>query len=458
MTGRKRRLATRIVPLPPRARGLGDLCALLSVGFVLLPTFACRREEPQTEGEKRGAETTAATVSEATTRATPSDARVNRDEIDRLRSLPYLGWAEEEAGPGSGVTVHDRTRSWPGYNLYVNRNAAQAVLIDAAGRVINTWQSAQRTAMVWSHVELYSDGDLLVVGMKEAPNQTRWRPNPGKHMLRLTWGGEVVLKRYVPVHHDVELLSDGRILCLLQMFRDLPEYRSDARVIDASVGILSDEFEIIEEVSLYDLFMGHPEMLVMQQIGMHDVGRPMAVDLFHPNSVEWLKPDPALAGTHELYTGNKVLVCVRQQDTVIILDWDTLAPVWAWGQGELASPHCATLLSNGHILVFDNGLGRDYSRVVEVNPRTNKIVWQYVKPNRREFYTRYRGANQRLPNGNTLITNSDSGEVFEVTRTGDVVWKFLNPLVNDENRRATIVRMERLDTAYVDAIISRQRN
>jgi hypothetical protein len=32
-----------------------------------------------------------------------------------------------------------------------------------------------------------------------------------------------------------------------------------------------------------------------------------------------------------------------------------------------------------------------------------------------------------LPNGNTLITESDNGRAFEVTREGEIVWEFLSP-------------------------------
>ncbi len=34
---------------------------------------------------------------------------------------------------------------------------------------------------------------------------------------------------------------------------------------------------------------------------------------------------------------------------------------------------------------------------------------------------------QRLPNGNTLITESSGGRIFEVTRDGEIVWEFFNP-------------------------------
>ncbi len=41
--------------------------------------------------------------------------------------------------------------------------------------------------------------------------------------------------------------------------------------------------------------------------------------------------------------------------------------------------------------------------------------------------TRIRSVQQRLPNGNTLITGSSGGRIFEVTRDGEIVWEFFNP-------------------------------
>ena len=58
-------------------------------------------------------------------------------------------------------------------------------------------------------------------------------------------------------------------------------------------------------------------------------------------------------------------------------DWKTKRIVWSWGQDEISGPHDATLLANGNVLLFDNGLGRDWSRVIEVDPFTREIVWEY---------------------------------------------------------------------------------
>ena len=119
--------------------------------------------------------------------------------------------------------------------------------------------------------------------------------------------------------------------------------------------------------------------------------------------------------------------------------------MWAWGHGRISGPHDATLLPSGNILVFDNGLGRDWSRVVEVDPLTREIVWEYRPSDPKSFNTETRGANQRLRNGNTLITESDNGRAFEVDRDGRIVWEFLNSNITDKREPSVIVRMRRFE-------------
>ena len=103
-----------------------------------------------------------------------------------------------------------------------------------------------------------------------------------------------------------------------------------------------------------------------------------------------------------------------------------------------------------HILVFDNGRSRGWSRVVEVDPETKKIVWQYRA---KDFFSRLRGGAQRLPNGNTLVTESVKGRVFEVTPDGEIVWDFSNPEVTKDGKRRQIYRMFRLPEKSVAAFL-----
>jgi outer membrane protein assembly factor BamB len=113
------------------------------------------------------------------------------------------------------------------------------------------------------------------------------------------------------------------------------------------------------------------------------------------------------------------------------------------------------VLENGNVLIFDNGVRRQWSRVVEVDPRSGRIVWEYRAPEATAFFTRSRGGAQRLPNGNTLITESNRGHAFEVTAGGEIVWDFFVPLLDEKGHRATLVRLYRYESAFVEPLLAR---
>jgi len=52
-------------------------------------------------------------------------------------------------------------------------------------------------------------------------------------------------------------------------------------------------------------------------------------------------------------------------------------------------------------------------------------VWTYVAPP--ENFSAIASGAQRLQNENTLITYGPSGTIVEVTPSGEVVWKYVNP-------------------------------
>ncbi len=114
-------------------------------------------------------------------------------------------------------------------------------------------------------------------------------------------------------------------------------------------------------------------------------------------------------------------------------------------------------MDTGNVLLFDNGLGRQpaYSRAVEINPLTAEIVWEYRADPPTRFFTASKGSVQRLPNGNTLLAESDRGHAIEVTPEGEVVWEFICPHRAGEGQRAAIVRMKRFPRNYIETIESR---
>jgi arylsulfotransferase ASST len=134
--------------------------------------------------------------------------------------------------------------------------------------------------------------------------------------------------------------------------------------------------------------------------------------------------------------GNLV-VSFRNISTVVMIERWTGNFMWRLGSPPLAQQHDPRPLEDGNVLIFDKGAHRrdhpaPYSRVIEVDPRTDAIVWEYSDESLFDFFSPYTSSAQRLPNGNTLICEGCHGRIFEVTRQGHVVWEYVSPFFVDE--------------------------
>jgi hypothetical protein len=141
---------------------------------------------------------------------------------------------------------------------------------------------------------------------------------------------------------------------------------------------------------------------------------------------------PLINSVSVLADGN-ILASLRSVSAVIIISRATGEILWHLDENVLSQQHCASELSNGNILVFDNGTHRKgssatFTRAIEVSRETKKVEWQYVdKSMPMAFFSAFMGGAQRLQNGNTLITEAMFGRIFEVTLEGEVVWEYVNP-------------------------------
>lgn len=178
------------------------------------------------------------------------------------------------------------------------------------------------------------------------------------------------------------------------------------------------------------------------------------VDWLHLNSMSELGRNPWYERTgDERFHPKNILISSREASFIAIISRRTGKLVWRVGPqfgpgqpehhlGPLVGQHHAHMIpyglpGAGNILIFDNGMEsgyggsngsflyyRDHSRVLEIDPTTLDVVWQYghaVGPSR--FHSRFLSSAQRLPNGNTLITASLDGRIFEVTPDGTIVWQ-----------------------------------
>jgi hypothetical protein len=132
-----------------------------------------------------------------------------------------------------------------------------------------------------------------------------------------------------------------------------------------------------------------------------------------------------------LPNGN-ILASFTRINTVVVINRATGNIEWRWGRGELGHQHDVSITESRNILIFDSGVHvpwveMGYSQLREVDIGTNKEVWGFKHDPWVAFYAPCMGNCQRLPNGNTLICQGDTGRIFEITSHGETVWEFLSP-------------------------------
>lgn len=343
---------------------------------------------------------------------------------ERLQTLGYLTWGEDRARDKSGVVLHDEAKAAPGYNLFTN-DEREVRLMDMQGQIVHRWM-VPGVRKKCEFARLLEEGEVLVLCV-------------GQAVLRLTADSQVVWEQPGNFHHDLHVLADGRILV---PYAERVAHEGRPVSFDGIME-LSASGSPISKWSSHESFDDLRRFHGKRHPDRKDSERPaFPEDYYHLNAVSTL-PDNALGRRDERFREGNWLIGLRNVHTVMILDRKTRKPLWSWGEGHLELPHVPIMLENGHILVFDNGTRRGHSRVIELDPEHETIVWQFPSEPDESFFSKWRGSNQRLPNGNTLILESERGRAIEVTPGGEVVWEFWNP-DRKKGRRRLVYRMERI--------------
>jgi hypothetical protein len=377
------------------------------------------------------------------------------EDFDELGGLGYVDFVDEEGdggsrGDGGGLALFDPERSSAGYTLYNDLPSSAAFLLDPAGGVVARWSDPGRSRR-WLRAVLAANGDLLVVGAAEPEERGGGKPvdlRKLRYLLRLRFDGEIVWRRWLSCHHDVDEAADGSLLTIGERGLELDVGARAVRVRDNVLLHLDAQGRTVDELPLLELLLDAGAFELPPELAKRRESD-RAADLLHANTARWLEDVPA----DHPFAGADVLVTLRHADLVLALAWDERQVVWSFGPGVLEAPHEATLLGDGCVLVFDNGRrARGYSRVLEVDPRTDEVTWEYrAAP---DFFSESRGTAQGLPGGNVLVADSNAGEIFEVTRDGAVVWRYLNPVVGDDGRG--VVRARRYPPDFYVAPLRRR--
>jgi len=344
-----------------------------------------------------------------------------QDELEALMTLGYVSGSKPASDDG-GVTYIDPERVYDGYNLYTSGHAAEALLLDMNGRTLHRWSmrfldvwpdyegpGRDHANKVWRRVHLYDNGDILAifenVGIVKLDSEST-----------LLWshaGGE---------HHDLDVADDGSIYVIQHEKRVVPRVHAYQPVSEDFIAILEPDGKLRKRLSILEAFERSDYRAVLESMSRWG-------DILHTNTIEIL--DGSRAGDCPAFRKGNVLICVRQLDTIAVVDMEEGKVVWAL-TGRWRLQHQPTFIPGGNMLIFNNRAGLDahgepMSAVLEFDPLTQETYWTYDGNMPGGLYSPTCGSCERLPNGNTLITETDNGRAIEVTPAGRVVWEFINP-------------------------------
>ena len=364
--------------------------------------------------------------------------------LEELRSLPYLTHTKEKADETKkGVVKYDPELAFDGYNFYKNK------LIDMEGNIVYLFGEALDTLR----------DEYLLTGSSVV----------GKYY----WNSSAIWEKNITIHHDIALSPNNTILILS---REMHKYNGRKVEFDLIIE-LSQDGEELSRWSAYENFdhikkFHEPSELdkpahVYIPADKEQINISLFVggdyDYYHLNSIQVL-PETPIGKKDSCFQAGNWLLSFRNVNLVVILDKETKKVVWSWGPGELSGQHSPRMLNNGNILIYDNGFNgfnrfnRGYTKVIELNPIKKGVVWEYKADPPELFFSQTGGYAQRLPNGNTLIIDSESGRAFEITKKGEIVWEWFNPEINEEGKRERIYRMERYPKDKIDKLLRLNKN
>jgi len=361
----------------------------------------------------------------------------HREALSKIMLVGYVGGVVPAADDG-GVTVHDKGRAYEGLNLFTSGHGAEAMLMDMDGEVLYTWRYDFSRA--WPDVKLprdkTSDGSIFWRRVNLSDNGDLWAIFEGLGLMKVDRDSNLVWARRGGFHHDLFVTDNGYLYVLKREEKIIPRINRRRAVFEDFIVIMTPDGEVERSVSVLEAFENSPYAPVLDKLGRSG-------DILHTYTVEVL--DGRLGHLSPAFRQGNVLISLRALDTIAVLDMEQEAIAWAL-TGRWRKQHQPVVLRNGHMLLFNNIARDGVSEVIEFDPFTQEVFWFYRGGLENSFYTLDCGSCERLPNGNTLITESNCGRAFEVTPHNIIVWEYVNTYRAGKNREliATIPEMLRL--------------
>jgi hypothetical protein len=401
----------------------------------------------------------------------------------------------------TGTTIYDPDLAYSGYTVLSPLGERSAVVIDMNGNVVKQWDGFNDSA--GGPARILPGGQVVAAVGANPPKQEslalEQRDFDGNVVWRLDHNeqiegqdGETIWS--LRQHHDWQRsdfpagyyspaatpsLRGATTLALTHTTHRVPAITESRDIEDDHLIEFDWEGRVLWEWRVSEHF---------DEFGLSDAAKAAiasapgrgAYDWFHMNSATYVGPNHWYDDGDTRFAPDNVIISSRQASIVAIVDHDSGSIVWQLGPDydrtpeerrirQIIGQHHAHMIPEGlpgagHIMIFDNGGSSGYgspsplapngsgiyaratSRIVEIDPVTLELVWSYNGPH---FFSTNISSAQRLPNGNTLITEGAGGRLFEVTSDGDIVWEYMHPVFSGARGSNAVYRGYRVPYDWI---------
>lgn len=398
-----------------------------------------------------------------------------------------------------GTVKYDPAKTWGSFVILSGGPTAK--LIDRNGNLVHEWDlkggggmpnkvfkgGFLLTSMYPGMNEGYQDGTMVALLdfdgkliREYSRNQEITKPVKGQVADK---DGKFWASRQ---HHDIQLEGsstgyyapdmnvkhDGKMLVLSHRNVKIDKINANVPLLDDVIQLVDKDQKVLWSWAAADHFDElnldkYPDALKILGAEKHPFfgvggkGEFRGYDWFHINCASWLGPNQWFDKGDKRFHPDNIIIDSRETGHLAIIDhvsgkivWQVAPPFIGEDEkvGPFIGPHHthmipAGLPGAGNIMVFDNGgsspyfpaINNYYSRIVEFNPVTKEIVWEYsnsklvppfvswIQHGDNIFFSPFISSAQRLPNGNTLIDEGSTARLIEVTPELEIVWEYISP-------------------------------
>jgi hypothetical protein len=375
----------------------------------------------------------------------------------------------------TGTTIYDPSKAWNGYVLFADPNG-KTHLIDMDGNEVHQWSRAGFPSEMLDPALAKGEKGHLLIQLENGPG-----PFGGifanRSIGEMNWNGDVVWRwngtgqQPVRQNHDWARLPSGNTLIVATRDRSIPSLSSKP-VADQVLQEITPEGKVVWEWPVAD----HLDEFGFSAEGMKSLRAELADGDKSPgfltiNDMAPIGPNKWFDAGDQRFNPDNIVIDSRMASFIAIIDRKSGKIVWRIGPDynpaklrpvfstklpravdQTSGQHDAHIIPQGlpgagNLLVFDNEAPSGFppthlsmfhgSRVLEIDPTTKQIVWQYTGADSDRalwaFASSFISSARRLPNGNTLIDEGMNGRFFQVTPQGEIVWEYVSPYFGQQD-------------------------